>query len=259
MRKKSIIALLILSLFLVWGCGQSSPEQQEAQVELNVAAAASLQDAVQEVAATYKESHPEVNIVFNFASSGALQKQIEEGAPADLFLSAGKKQMDSLAEQDVIVSESRRDFLLNQLVLITGKDSSLSDFDDLLDEEVKNIGIGEPETVPAGKYAKEALTSLGIYEKLQPKIVMGKDVRQVLTYVETGNADAGLVYLSDTYGAENSKVAVVAPEGSHSPIVYPLAVLKASENQEAAQEFADYLSGSEAAAIFEKYLFVIPE
>jgi len=253
LKKNIILSLLIFALILVGGCAQ---KQEEAPaVELTVSAAASLQDAAAAIADSYKEVHPEVTITFSFASSGTLQKQIEEGAPADLFLSAGQSQMDALAEKDLIVSDTRQNFINNDLVLIAGQDVALDSFEGLLDSAIENVSIGTPETVPAGKYAKEALTSLGLYDQLESKLVFAKDVRQVLTYVETGNAAAGMVYKSDTIGAEGIKIVAVAPEDSHKPIVYPLAVLKSSQNQEAAKEFAGFIMSSDAASIFSEYGF----
>jgi molybdate transport system substrate-binding protein len=164
--------------------------------------------------------------------------------------------MDTLAEKNLIVSDSRKDLLSNQLVLIAGKNSTLKDLNGLVDPNIKKVSIGTPETVPAGKYAQEALTTLNLYDKIKSKLVLAKDVRQVLTYVQTGNVDAGLVYKSDTYNVTDVKIVATAPENSHKPIVYPMAIIKASKNQTEAKAFADYLSSSEAASIFSKYEFI---
>lgn len=253
MKRKVIVYILLLTVILVSGC--SKTENSEKTVELTVAAAASLQDAAKEIQELYADKHPDVEITYNFASSGTLQKQIEEGAPVDLFISAGKKQMDALAEKDLIVTESRRDLLGNKLVLIADRDVALEDFDGLTSPSIKKISIGTPETVPAGKYAQETLTSMQLYDRLLPKIVFAKDVRAVLNYVETGNVEAGIVYMSDTYKVDDIVVITAAPEESHSPIVYPMAIVKASKNQTAAQAFCEFLSSSEAADVFNKYGF----
>jgi len=252
-KRKVIVYILLLTVILVSGC--SKTENSEKTVELTVAAAASLQDAAKEIQELYADKHPDVEITYNFASSGTLQKQIEEGAPVDLFISAGKKQMDALAEKDLIVTESRRDLLGNKLVLIADRDVALEDFDGLTSPSIKKISIGTPETVPAGKYAQETLTSMQLYDRLLPKIVFAKDVRAVLNYVETGNVEAGIVYMSDTYKVDDIVVITAAPEESHSPIVYPMAIVKASKNQTAAQAFCEFLSSSEAADVFNKYGF----
>lgn len=257
MMKKVIACLTVILLIstILAGCGGQQTNSQAEPVELTIAAAASLKDAAEELKTVYNQQNQNVTITYNFASSGTLQKQIEEGAPCDLFISAGKKQMDALEEQELIFPESRKNLLGNELVLIAGSESTIGDFDGLADPAVGKISIGTPETVPAGKYAQEALTSLGLWEKLQPKMVLAKDVRQVLTYVETGNVDAGLVYHSDAITGKNIKVVAAAPEDSHKPIVYPAAVLKATKNQEAVEQFLDFLSSSEAGQIFEKHGF----
>ncbi|NLV16633.1 MAG: molybdate ABC transporter substrate-binding protein [Syntrophomonadaceae bacterium] len=252
-NKSIVLFSLLFAVILLVGCSKEPPAEEA--VQLNVAAAASLQNAGKEIQELYIAEKPNVSITYNFASSGTLQNQIEEGAPADLFISAGVKQMDALAEKELIVSESRRDLLANDLILIAKQDSSLSDFADLTDSSVKKISIGTPETVPAGKYAQEALTSLELYDQILSKIVFAKDVRQVLTYVQTGNVDAGLVYRSDVYQEEDIVVVTAAPEDSHQPIVYPMAVIKASQNQAEAQAFAEFLTGQEASAVFSKYGF----
>lgn len=261
MRRKNLLFVMLLSLMLVLvGCGNNNKPDAEAPpaktVELNVFAAASLTDAAQELQKLYNKEHPDIKIVYNFASSGTLQKQIEEGAPADLFISAGKKQMDTLQEAGLIVDSTRQNLLGNELVLIVPQDSSVSSFKDLATDKIGKIGIGTPETVPVGKYSQEALTTMGIWESLQPKLVMAKDVRQVLTYVESNNVDAGLVYRSDTYGVDKVRIVETAPAESHSPIVYPMAIVKASQQQAAAEDFFTFLTGGAADKIFEKYGFI---
>jgi molybdate transport system substrate-binding protein len=258
MKKRLIplIMLLIMALAAI-GCGTSTTtEDATASVELNVSAAASLTDAAKEIADLYSQQHPDIKITYNFASSGTLQKQIEEGAPADLFISAGKKQMDALQEQGLIVDSSRKDLLGNELVLIAPEDSTLTGFEGLTAAPIDKIAIGTPETVPAGKYAQEALISMELWDSIQPQLVMAKDVRQVLTYVQTGNTDAGLVYLSDTYQADKIKIIASAPDNSHAPIVYPIALIKSSQKQETAADFANFLNSQEAKDIFAKYQFV---
>ncbi len=251
--------MFIFALAALTGCtdskNQSASQPPSETINLTISAAASLQDAAKEIKALYAEENPNVNITYNFASSGTLQKQIEQGAPTDLFISAGVKQMDALQEKGLIVEESRQNLLGNDLVLIARQDSEIAAFEDILKPEAEKVSIGTPESVPAGKYAKETLVSLDLWDKLQPKLVFAKDVRQVLTYVETGNVAAGLVYSSDAAMGKNIKVAAAAPEDSHQPIVYPLAVIKSSKHQQAAEDFAAYLSGEKAAAVFEKYGF----
>lgn len=256
--KRSLAVLLMFMLLLAGGCDFNSQtsEVPANTVVLNVSAAASLTDVAEEIRIEYSLTHPDIKIIYNFASSGTLQKQIEEGAPADLFISAGMREMDALADKDLIVTDSRKDLVANELVLIAGKDSSLKDWTGLNDNAINKVSIGTPETVPAGKYAKEALTSMELYEQIKPKLVLAKDVRQVITYVETGNVDAGLVYRSDTYKAKNIKIIIEAPRDSYASIVYPTALIKASEKQDAARDFTDFLMSQEATEIYKKYGFI---
>lgn len=260
MKKLLILgALLLFVVTVVAGCGGTAeqPQTNAEPVNLMVSAAASLQDATGELKSIYEAQNANVTLTFNLASSGALQKQIEEGAPADLFISAGKPQMDALAGKGLIVDASRQDLLGNELVLIAGKDSKITGFEDLTDAGVDKISIGTPETVPAGKYAQEALTSLKLWEQLQTKIVQAKDVRQVLTYVETGNVDAGLVYRTDAIAGKDIKIVTAAPEGSYQPIVYPMAVIKSTKHQKETEAFATFLKSEEAVRVFEKYGFKV--
>jgi molybdate transport system substrate-binding protein len=257
MRKVVALWLVLFMVSLLGGCAaKTAPEQTTVEpVEITVFAAASLQDAAQELKTAYESKHKESKITYNFASSGKLQKQIEEGAPSDLFISAGKSQMDTLEKQALIDKDSRLNLLGNKLVLIAPSDSTLKDFNGLLDASVSKIAIGEPETVPAGKYGREVLQSLKLWDGVQSKLVFTNNVRQVLTYVESGNVEAGLVYKSDLYGSEKAKEIAPAPADSHSPIVYPAAVVSDSKQKEAAADFLAFLCTPEAGQIFSKYGF----
>ncbi len=254
-----LLGAMILMLTALTGCGEENGKRksqvQDQPIKLTISAAASLKDAALELKELYGKQHADVIITYNFGASGTLQKQIEEGAPVDLFISAGQKQMDQLAAKGLIIDGSRKDLLGNELVLVAGKDTKITGFEDLANPKVGKVSIGAPESVPAGKYAQEALTSMKLWDTLQPKLVLAKDVRQVLTYVETGNVDAGLVYRSDALAAKESQIVTPAPADSHKPIVYPLAILKNTKQQKAAEEFAAFLVSDEAAKVFEKYGF----
>lgn len=255
-----IMALLAVSIA---GCGQQADKNaqpaadQKAAAEpvnLQVSAAASLTDVAADLEKLYQKDHPNVSFTFNLASSGKLQQQIEQGAPADVFISAAKGKMDALDEKDLIVKETRKDLLKNRIVLIVAKDNNtIKGFDDLNNARV--IALGEPESVPVGKYAQESLTSMALWDKLKSKAVYASDVRQVLAYVESGDAEAGIVYQTDANISDKVKVAAVAEENTHSSLVYPVAVIKDSKNQEAARDFVDFLFSDEASAVFEKYGF----
>jgi molybdate transport system substrate-binding protein len=250
--------VILLALVLLAGSGLAGRASAQAtKVELTVSAAISLKDALDEAKQLYTADNPNVSVAINYGASGTLQLQIEQGAPVDIFLSAATKQMDALDTKGLLLEGTRKNLLLNEVVLIVPKDSSLniSSFQDLTHPNVKQIALGEPATVPAGQYAKDVLTSLGIYDAVNAKAILGKDVRQVLTYVETGNVDAGIVYSTDAQSSSKVKVVATAPAKSHAPVVYPVAVIKDSKNAAAARRFVDFLSGPHGRAVFQKYGF----
>jgi molybdate transport system substrate-binding protein len=229
---------------------------QESQQELTVSAAISLKDVLDKVAQLYRVERPDTAIHFNLEASGTLQRQIEQGAPVDVFISASEDQMNSLELKGLLLPGTRRDLVKNAVVLIVPKGKTgISSIQDLARPEVKVIAIGEPQTVPAGKYAQEVLTHFHLYDQLKPKFVLGKDVRQVLTYVITGNADAGIVYATDAMTAREVTVVATASEDSHSPVIYPVAILKSSKEADEAKRFLDFLTGTKAKDVFEKYGF----
>lgn len=244
------------------GCGGSSTSSTTTTtttttpVELNISAAASLTSAMNDLKAVYEKDNPNVKLVINFGSSGSLQKQIEEGAPVDVFISAGQKQMDALKTGGLLNDSSLVKLLGNELVLVVpaGK-TDISSFADLATDKAVKIGLGEPGSVPAGQYAEEALTSMKLLDQVKPKAVYGKDVKEVLAWVESGNVDAGIVYASDAQGDTKVTVVAAAPADTHKAILYPAAVIKASKNAAEAQKFLDFLSSSAASDVFKKYGF----
>lgn len=243
--KTQRLALGVLALLCV-SCSKA-PE-----TTLTVSAAASLQGAFQEIAQARG-----LKVNFNFAGSGALQKQIEQGAPADVFASAGTVQMDALQGKSLIDVLSRRDFAANELLLIAPTNSALTDPATLTQPAYKRIAVGNPKTVPAGFYAQQSLQALHLWDKLQPKIVPGTDVRQVLDYVVRGEADAGFVYKSDVIGSETKlKVAATLPASSHDPILYPIAIVSASSHREEARKFLETVTGEEGQKILQKHGFL---
>ena len=226
-----------------------------AQTPLTVSAAISLTNAMQEIKTLYQRSNPNVNVTYNFGASGALQQHFQQGAPVDVFFSAATKQMYALQQKNLLDPGTRINLLTNRLVLITPKNAkALTSFQDLTGE-VSQIAIGEPKSVPAGHYAQELLMNLKIFDSIKSKLVYGNNVRQVLTYVETGNVDAGIVYITDAKESKSIRVATTAQENLHSPIVYPVAVLRDSKNITAAREFVQFLSSTQARTVFEKYGF----
>ncbi len=239
----------------------SPPVMAQANDSLIVSAAISLKDALQEVQSLYQQTHQNVNIKDNFGASGALQQQIENGAPVDVFVSAGQKQMDILQQKGFLLTETRRNLLTNRLVLIVPKNSSLgiTSFRQLTNSSVKKIAVGEPRSVPAGQYAQEVFKNLGILSQITPKLVLGSNVRQVLQFVASGNADVGVVYSSDALVSNQVEQVATAPGDLHSPIVYPVAVLKSSKNIPAAKEFTQFLLANQTKTIFEKYGFGVAQ
>ncbi len=255
--KKIITIMLAIMMVVVAGCGGGEKvTPKSGQDEILVAAAMSLRDVMEEIKEVYTRENGDVKITYNFASSGTLQKQIEQGAPVDLFISAGKPQMDALEKGGLLLEGTRVDLLENELVLIGAPDSSFETFEALAGNDVDKICIGTPETVPAGNYTKQILTSLDLWDAVKHKLVLAKDVRQVLTYVETGNVDAGVVFRTDAMTGKEIRIIAKAPPGTHKPAVYPMAVIKGSKNQKAATELAGFLAGETAAEIFEQHGFI---
>lgn len=263
--KKIICLLLIVSLiFSTAGCGTNenpalAPEEkssQEAETTILVAAAASLKNCMdEELIPLFQEQNPTVKVNATYDSSGKLQAQIEEGAEVDVFVSAAMKQMKSLNEKGMIQENSIVELLENKIVLIVpkGSDKGMNTFEDILKAET--IAIGDPESVPAGQYAKETFENLNIWEQVSAKSSMGTNVTEVLNWVAEGSADAGVVYSTDATSNENVEVKAEAPEGSVSKVIYPVGVVKDSKNQDAAKLFTDFLQGDEALKIFEAYGF----
>ncbi len=248
-----ILAVPILAVALM------APGAALGAEELTVSAAASLTNAFPEIGQVFEKQHPGVKVIFNFAASGPLLQQIAQGAPVDVFASADQKTMDQAQDKNLIVPASRKNFVTNTLVLIAPKDSKLGlrGIKDLAQSEVKRVGLGNPASVPVGRYTKEALTQAGLWKALQPKLIMGESVRQVLDYVSRGEVDAGFVFATDAAIAKG-KVETVAEVQGHQPIVYPVALVAASQKQGLGQEFLKLLDSPEGMAILTKYGFGQP-
>lgn len=263
MRTKlfSILLCFVVLGVVLTGCGskEAAPAAPQAVVELNISAAVSLKDALAEIQKNYAAKHANIKLLFNLGASGSLQKQIEQGAPADIFISAAPKQMDELQDKKLVNSATRKNLVENKLVVVVPKDSSLSimKLEDMTQANVKKIALGETAVVPAGQYAKEALQKLGVWDKIQDKVVFAKDVRTVLAYTETGNVEAGMVYKTDAISSDKIKIVASAPEGSHKPIIYPIAVVSATKQAKAAEDFVAYLFTPESKAVLEKYGFTM--
>ncbi len=241
--------MLICAAFV--GCGHTQKDS-----ELRVFGAMSLTDALTEIGEQFTAKYS-VKVSYNFAASTTLQRQIEKGASADVFISASPQQVEALATLGLLQDSSRYDVLSNRLVLVSHKNSVLSveSVERLAENAVSRIAIGQPEIVPAGTYAKEALTHLGLWEKVHPKLVFGTDVRATLAYVSAGNVDVAIVYQTDVALSKKVKALYEFPDDTHTSIVYPAVVLKDSDQKQLAQQFIAYLKTSRAIEIFEKHGF----
>ncbi len=251
-------ASIIIILYVFFSLLSSLSTIAKAPKEIIISAAISLKDGFIEIGKLYEE-RTGVKINFNFGASGVLQKQIESGAPVDVFASAGEKQMDELEAKDLIVKESRSDFARNTLVLVTSVDSksNLSSFNELDSTKVTRVAVGSPKTVPAGQYTQQLLTNMMLWNKIQPKLIFAENVRQVLDYVVRGEVEAGIVYASDILIAQDkATIAARAPENFHDPILYPIAVIKESRNHNAAMGFVGFVLRSEGQSILSRYGFL---
>ena len=261
-KNRFFLVVLIISLMsiLFSGCGNDhAATDKKEQHEVYILAAASMTDAIKEIGANYEKEHPNIKLMYNFASSGALQTQIEQGAPADVFISAAEKQMNNLEDKNLIDKSTRKDLLENQVVLIVPKDSDIkiNDFQDLATDKVAKIALGEPKSVPVGQYSEDIFKNLNILDKVKAKAVYASDVRQVLSWVETGEVDCGIVYATDAAISDKVKILMNAPANTHKPIVYPIAMVNTTKNAEVAKDFINYLSEDKQKEILTKYGFTV--
>jgi len=251
-RLRVLLALLLCAALPLTG-------QAQASGEITVFAAASLQNALEAAAKEYQDKSGRP-AKFSFAASSALARQIEQGAPAAIFASADEKWMDFLQERKLIVNETRKSLLGNRLVLVVPASSSARvdlkpgfDFAALLGAQGRWV-TGDPSNVPVGRYAQDALTRLGAWDFAQTRLVRAENVRVALTFVERGEAAAGIVYETDAAISQKVRIAGVFPEDSHAPVTYPFAIV-AKHDSPAARDFLRFLEGQEARAVWRKYGF----
>ena len=222
--------------------------------EITVSGAASLKDALKEIGSVYQQSHPQTRVNFNFGSSGTLQKQIEQGAPVDVFVAASQTNMNALLQQKLADKHANFNFASGELVLIGPRGIKLRNLSDA--KSVRNFAIGGP-GVPAGNYARQALKWYRVDAALAPKLVYGKDVRGVLQLVASGNADAGLVYRTDALSSRDVEICSFLSPKSHDAIRYPMALLTGAPNAREGRDFVRFCKGAAAKKILRKYGFVI--
>lgn len=250
---KYLIILMTLILTLA-----SFPLKAQTKIrpEILISAAASLRDVFTELGADFEKKN-NVKLSFNFASSGELKTQIEYGAPVDVFAAASSADIEALEKKDLLAVNSRINFAKNILVLIQSNNSKIQikTIEDLAKSEVKKIAMGNPVTVPAGRYAKETLTNFKSYDLLKEKLVFGENVRQVLDYVSKNEVDAGFVYSTDALVAKNVHKILEVPASYHDAIVYPVAMVKTTKNEKVAKEFIKFITNKSSEEIFKKYGF----
>lgn len=253
-----MIARILIGLFLITAPLSLAPQPANAETELLVSAAASLTESFKEIARAFAAKNPSVKVRCNFAGSGTLLQQISQGAPADVFAAADQATMDRAEKGGLLLPGSRKDFVGNGLVLIIpAKMTMIAKLDDLKGAQVQRIAMGNPNSVPAGSYAKAALEKQGLWEMLAPKCVMGISVKQALEYVMRGEVEAGFVFASDAAAAKE-RVRIAAEIPTQSPIVYPVAVVASSAHQPEALAFVRFLQGDEAQEILARSGFKRP-
>ena len=245
----SVIAILFV---LAWTQAKAWAD------EILVSAAASLTDALKEIATGY-QSKSKHTVKFNFGPSSGLARQIDEGAPADIFFSADLRQMDGLDKKDRLEPGTRKNLLSNQLVIIVPADSKLaiSSPKDLLKADIKRIALAEPSSVPVGVYSSKYLTDEGLWDQVKPKMVPVQDVRATLASVESGNVEAGFVYKTDAAVSKKVKIVYEVPIDKGPRITYPAAIVKESKRKDAARDFMNYVQSPVAKDAFKKYGFVV--
>ncbi|MEL6552072.1 MAG: molybdate ABC transporter substrate-binding protein [Cyanobacteria bacterium J06621_11] len=233
------------------------PSKSTSAITLTVSAAASLQDVLAAISPQFSTTHPDISIDYNFGASGSLQQQIQQGAPADIFFSAASQPMDELAEKEMILPDSRKSIVANELALIAplATDIKITDLSQLKHTSIQRFAVGEFRSVPAGQYAEQAFEKFDLLSSLRSKFVFGNNVRTVLSAVESGNADLGMVYTTDAALSARVTVLATAPPNSHSPINYPIAIVKGTSAPNAAQTFIDFLTTEAAQQIFEDFGF----
>lgn len=256
MKPRRPLAVLCALAVLLAGCGDGARPRSAAPVEITISAAASLREAVTEVGRRYEAAHPGIAVRNNFAASGTLRQQIEQGAGVDVFVSAADRPMDALAARGRIEPASRRVVAGNELVLVAPRGTSaVRGWTDLASPAVRRVAIGAPASVPAGEYAEQTLRSLELWSAVAPKAVRAGSVRQVLAYVERGEVAAGVVYRTDAATSDGVRVVVAAPAGSHRAIVYPAAVVTGARNAAAAREYLRFFAGPEGRAVLRRHGF----
>lgn len=243
---------IIFSFMLVLNLAGCTKEENDI-AELNLSVAASLKDVIPQIEKEYIKDNKNIKFIVNYGSSGSLQKQIEQGAPCDIFISAGKYQMEELNKKGYLQENTYKNLLKNNLVLITNEENSISDLQDIFTTKVKHIGVGDFKSVPVGSYANEFLTNTQMYDRVKEKLVFAKDVKEVLAWTKSGNTEVGFVYYSDAKASSGMKIVENIPEEFHSEIVYPISVIKESKNIKEAKKLEEFLLSDKGQRIFQEF------
>jgi molybdate transport system substrate-binding protein len=251
-----IVLLIAIGLHLFASESVIAADRQE----ITVSAAISLKNAFEDIGKLYEAKYKGVKVTFNFGASGDLVRQIEGGAPVDVFASAAQKDMDEAEKKGLTLSDSRVNFAGNSVVLIIPADSKIriKTFQDLGLNQVGKIAAGNPKTVPAGRYAEEVFVHFKLLPAIKEKLIYAENVRQVLDYVARGEVDAGIVYSTDAMiRAKDIKIVATAPDESHRPVIYPAAVVSKTGKQGLAKDFVTFLTSEEAGKVLEQYGFKV--
>lgn len=258
-KAAGVVLAGMMTFGMLTGCSgrEEKADTKKDAVTIMAAAAASLEYSFEdELIPMFEEKYPYITVEGTYDSSGKLQTQIEQGMQADVFMSAAKKQMNALVDENLADGDSVVDLLENKIVLITGTkmQTDLKEFTDIKNAET--IAIGDPASVPVGQYTREALTSLGLWDEVSAKASLGTNVTEVLNWVAEGSAKAGVVYATDAATTEKVKIIAEAPKGSLSEkVIYPAGIVSTSEHKEEAKLFTEFLQSDEALGVFEKYGF----
>ncbi len=255
MIKKTVLLFVLFHFAAVLHVGSALAEPA---TEITVSAAISLKNAFEEIGKLYESQNKDSKVTFNLGASGDLMAQIKGGAPVDVFASAAQKDMDELDNAGFVVKDTRTNFVSNSVALIVPSSSkiTLTSFEDLKKAEIKKIAVGNPKTVPVGRYSDETFQYYKISDMIRPKLIFAENVRQVLDYVARGEVDAGVVYSTDAMVKQREvKVIATAPDASHKPIIYPIAVVKGTKNEKAAKSFLAFITSGEGRKILSKYGF----
>ncbi|MFB2917424.1 molybdate ABC transporter substrate-binding protein [Aerosakkonema funiforme] len=252
----SSLGAIIFLFFLCVSCNQA--KQQTKTVTLNILCGLSLKTAMLDIQNLYKQEKPNVVLNFDFGRSPVFKERILQGEKADIFISADAEFMDELEAKGFLVPDTRKNFLSNKILLIALNDvTNISDFKDLVSNNIKQVSVGKPDTTTLGQYTQQVLNSLGILERVKSKLLFGSNSEEVLKYVETKKAEVGIVFATDAILSNKIKIIAIAPESSHNPIVYSFGVIKASENIPEAKDFLKFMQSEKAKVAYLKYRFTV--